>query len=458
MRRFFTILIGFCIVSAGFFGGFSFDILQTAGQNPRSAALRLQHVPSKVAMVLRPASANAAEESLSPVKAYAEVLRTIKTDYYGPTPSTTKLTYTAIRGMIRALNDPYTTFWNPEEFARQMEDTRGDFGGIGATLEMTKAKKVLIVEPIENSPAERAGIRAGDVILAVDGKPVQGLNINSVVSRIRGKEGTRVRLTLQRKDQMFEKTITRAMVHSPIIKARMQDEEAKIGYIALEQFNEQADEKFDQALRRLESTGMRSLIFDLRSNPGGLLNVAQDVASRFVHAGKVVIVQERNGSRSSLDVNKKKHRSPLERGAYPVVVLVNGGSASASEIVAGAIKDHNVGTLVGTTTFGKGLVQTIIPLGDNSAVKITTQRYFTPNGTDINKKLDANGKQISGGITPDYVVERTEKDIAAERDAVLAGLSDREAAAKFDAQINKATELLKNGTAARLSSRRTTQR
>ncbi len=454
MRRFFTILIALCVVSAGFFGGFSFDILRTVGKDPRAAARRLQHVPLKVAMALRPASAHAADESLSPESAYASVLRTIKTDYYGPTPSTTRLTYTAIRGMLRALNDPYTSFWTPDEFARQMEDTRGDFGGIGAKLEMTKDKKVLIVEPIPNAPAEKMGILAGDVILAVDAKPIQGLNINSVVSRIRGKEGTRVRLTLQRDAQIFDKTITRAMVHSPIIKARMQDEDAKIGYIALEQFNEQADQQFDDALRRLEAKGMKALIFDLRSNPGGLLNVAQDVASRFIHEGKVVIVQERNGSQSSLNVNSSKHRSPLERGAYPVVVLVNAGSASASEIVAGAIKDHNVGTLVGTKTFGKGLVQTIIPLGDNSAVKITTQRYFTPNGTDINKKVDASGKQISGGITPDYVVEVTDKDIEAMREAQRKNPND----SRFDPQLLKALEVVKSKMAGTVPRVRTTQR
>jgi carboxyl-terminal processing protease len=328
-----------------------------------------------------------------------------------------------------------------------MEDTKGDFGGIGAQLDVNEKKQVYIDEPMENSPAARKGVQRGDIILAVDGRLVQGLSTGAVVSRIRGKEGTNVRLTLQRGARTFDLVIQRAIIHSPIVKARMQDAAAGVGYIALAQFNEQADEQFQRQLSQLEKKGMKALIFDLRGNPGGLLNIAQDLASRFIPSGKIVIVQERNGRESSLDVETRKHQSrALVSGKYPVVILVNGGSASASEIVSGAIKDHRVGTLIGTTTYGKGLVQTIIPVSGDAAVKVTTQRYFTPNHLDINKKLDESGKQIGGGITPDIEVKITDEDTERMQKAYKANPND----ASHDPQLNKAVSVLKDQLAGKL--------
>lgn len=451
MRRFFTGLIAVTIVCAGFLCGFSGDVLQSAARSPQgiqSAAVGLSVLPAKLALALRPSSAFAADaDALPPVTTYFEVMNQIRGDYYSAAPSATKLTYAAIRGMLKTLNDPYTTFWTPAEYREQMEETRGDFDGIGAVLDMTKDKRVIIIEPIENSPAAKKGILPGDVIVRVDGKSVLGMDVNAVVSRIRGRAGTPVALSLLRKGQtrLLELSITRAVIHSPIVEWRMQDEQAKIGYINLKGFNEQSDIQFAEALRKLESRGMKALIFDLRGNPGGLLNVAQDVASRFIAKGPLVWVAERNGSRTSLDVEPEKHQSRLDTGAYPLVVLVNGYSASASEIVAGAIKDYGVGTLVGTTTFGKGMVQTIIPLPDQSAVKITTQHYFTPKLNDINKKVDETGKQISGGIKPDVVIEISQKDIDALAEAVRA---NPEAArslrsnTQYDPQLRKAVAIL----------------
>ncbi len=393
MRRFFKVLVVLTVVGAGFIGGFTADVLQRAPHNPQGAALSLRMLPANLALLLRSAPARAADASLSPVETYFTVMNTIRGDYYGPTPppAATKLTYTAISGMLKTLNDPYTSFWTPEEYRKQMEETKGDFVGIGAILGMTKEKQVFIEEPIENSPASKEGVLPGDIIVKVDGKPILGMDLDKVVERIRGEKGTPVTLSLLRKGKVLDVTITRAQVYSPVLRYRMQDEQAGIGYIRLLGFNEQADQRFAGAARA-RGPGMRALTC-LRGNPGGLLNIAQDVASRFIDKGPLVWVQEKNGKKVSLDVEPDKHQSRLDRGEYPVVVLVDGASASASEIVAGAIQDYGVGTLVGTTTFGKGLVQTIIPLQNESAVKITTQHYFTPKMHDINRKFDESGKQ-----------------------------------------------------------------
>lgn len=459
MRRFFTLLVGFCVVAAGFFGGFSRPLWQSGGDGnnsgpSRDLRYRLRLVPAQVAFALRPPSAQAAQGNKGDLllqETYADVLRAIRANYYGAQPSAaptpTKLTYAAIQGTLRTLNDPYTVFWTPKEFATQMEDTKGDFGGIGAQLDVNEKKQPYIAEPIENSPAVKKGILRGDVIVAVDKKPVKGLNISSIVSRIRGKPGTTVTLTLLRGDKTFDVALQRDIIHSPIVKSRMQDAEAGIGYIGLAQFNEQADEQFARAFSQLEQKGLKALIFDLRGNPGGLLNIAQDVASRFISSGAVVIVQERSGRESPLNVEPNKHQSrALAEGKYPIVVLVNGNSASASEIVSGAIKDHEVGTLIGTTTYGKGLVQTIIPVSGEAAVKVTTQRYFTPNHVDINKKLDDAGKQISGGITPHIEVKVTDKDLEAMQKAFKADPNDT----SKDPQLNRAVSVLRDQLAGKL--------
>lgn len=461
MRRFFQGLVALTVICASFVGGFSLDALQEAAARREGAIVSLRMLPIKLALLLQPPAARAqGEKSLEPIGTFMSVMDTIRGDFYGPkpAPTPTKLTHAAIRGMLRTLNDPYTSFWTPDEYKKQMEDTKGDFVGIGAVLDMTKDKKVVIVEPIDNSPALRKGILPGDIIVRVNGKPILGLDLTEVVKRIRGERGTPVTLSLLRKGspKLIDLTIIRAQVHSPVVKFRMQDKEQKIGYIQLSGFNEQADRQFAEALARLEAQGMRALIFDLRSNPGGLLNVAQDIASRFIDQGPLVWVQEKNGNKTSLDVEPDKHQSRLNTDGYPLVVLINGFSASASEIVAGAIKDYEVGTLVGTTTFGKGLVQTIIPLPDQSAVKITTQRYFTPKRNDINKKFDDGGKQISGGIKPDIVVELTDKDNEAVREALrknpelIRTIRDD---IRYDPQLRKAVEVLQEKLGAKTAQR-----
>lgn len=466
MRRFFQSFLATTLVGAAFVGGFTVDTLQGApGRSPRATLGLLQTLPpALLARALQPAFARAQDTSaaLEPTDTFFSVMNTIRGDYYNPqaagetvktAPAATKLTYAAINGMLGSIKDKYTEFWEPEEYRQNIEETKGDFVGIGAELGLTKDKKVMIIEPIDGSPAKKKGVLPGDVIVRVDDKPVVGLNIDQVIERIRGEAGTPVGLTLLRTDKdgaekPVQFSITRAVVHSPTVKWRMFDKEAGIGYIKLSMFNEQADPQFAAALARLEGQNMKALIFDLRNNPGGLLTSAQDVASRFVDSGPVVWVKDKV-RRTPIDVEPAKHDGRLNKNAYPVVVLVNGGSASASEIVSGAIKDTKAGTLVGTTTYGKGLVQTIMPVGEDAAVKITTQHYYTPAGTDINKKFDEKtGKQISGGVKPDIEVELTEKDGEAMRDALRANPLDRTAGDKLDPQLTKAVEVLKEKLAA----------
>jgi carboxyl-terminal processing protease len=223
---------------------------------------------------------------------------------------------------------------------------------------------------------------AGDIILKVDDKAVLGMDITKVVSLIRGNPHTPVTLTIARKGATapVKITIIRDYVHQEVVVWKMIDPVHKIGYIALFQFNEESDPQIDHALTELQKQGMKALVFDLRGNPGGLLNVAQDVASRFVDSGPIVWEKERGVDMHSLNVEIKQHNHPQ----YPLAVLVNSGSASAAEITSGAIKDNKTGVLIGETTFGKGLVQTVIPLPDHSAVAITTAHYYTPAKHDIN--------------------------------------------------------------------------
>ena len=451
MRSLVKGFVGVSVITAGFFCGFNADVLKDAPRTPvRTTLYRLEAAPpTLLARLARPSTAHAAQVTLDPTETYLAVLNTVRGDFLNPAgaaaPDPTKLTYAGINGMLATLNDRYTEFWTPQEYRQNMEETSGVFAGIGAKLDETKDNRVMITEPLENSPAARKGVLAGDVVLAVNGRPTLGLTVDKVIELIKGEAGTTVRMTLERKGRKapLSVAITRAYVQSPVVEWRMEDERNRIGYIYLEMFNEQADQQFATALSKLEKQGMKGLIFDLRDNPGGLLNIAHEIASRFVPNGPVVWVKEKNGQMSSMNVVQRKHQGRLATGSYPIVVLVNGNSASASEIVSGAIRDHGVGTLVGTTTYGKGLVQTIIPLGDDSAVKITTQHYFTPKKQDINRKFDEKGRQIAGGIKPDVEVAITDRDLDRMQAARRSNPLDRKAMDQHDPQVQKALGLLR---------------
>ena len=451
-RRAIKAFLATSVLLVAFLCGFNISLFRTAlagGQSGPAAALwRARTLPPLLARALRPASASAEDdEGLGPVETYQKTLALIRSDYYRPRadrPNATRLTYAAIDGMIATIGDRYTEFWTPDEYRDNLQETTGNFVGIGARLDTTRDKRVVIIEAIENSPAARAGILPGDIIAGVNGKALLGADVMKVIGQIKGPEGSLVKLTIERKGKPILFNLRRAVVHTPIVEARMEDPARGIGYISLGMFNEQADTQFDAALQKLEKQGMKALVFDLRNNPGGLLQVAQDLASRFIPDGPIVWVKEKNGRMSSLNVEGDRHRSPLYKGAYPVVLLVNGSSASASEIVAGAIQDAHAATLVGTRTYGKGLVQTIIPLENDAAVKITTQHYFTRDKHDINVHRDPDGRPAStnGGVVPDVVVEFTERDIAAQREALRTNPQDKTAADRLDPQLRRGLDIL----------------
>ncbi|MBV8198202.1 MAG: S41 family peptidase [Candidatus Eremiobacteraeota bacterium] len=299
------------------------------------------------------------------------------------------LSYVAIDGMMRAVNDRYTVFLTPKEFAGLNQGLDGgDFGGTGIVIQIDdKTKYVSVENVVPDGPADKAGVEQDDLITAIDGASTKGMSLNAASSKLRGKEGTRVTLTIEREGTTVAPVaITRAKIHQLSVYEKLLP--GKIGYIALTVFGRETGNELNAALDRLEREGARALVLDLRDNGGGYLEAAVAVSSKFIPSGPIVSVESRASNITTLDADNTAI-SPI-----PLVVLVNGYTASASEITSGAIQDSSVGTIMGTKTFGKGVVQTIYPLPDGSAIKITTARYLTPRNRDINHL----------GITPDVVV------------------------------------------------------
>jgi len=401
------------LIAFSFISGFAYQDV-SASRDAGTLIGSLSALPSRLQTAIG-SELTESSADLPPVQTFWDVFSYVEANYYGDgRKKSDELCYAAISGMLGALGDRYTRFLDPDQNKQMQEDNRGDFEGIGAKLEM-KESQVRIAQPLEDSPAKAAGIRKGDVIVKVDGKPTQGLELEDVVKMIRGPRGTSVTLTIRRIDaaDTFEVTIVRKVITSPIVEWRVEDESSKIGYIQLSQFNEKSDLLFDKALTDLESKGMRGLILDLRGNPGGLLDVAIEIGSRLIDKGDIVVIQDKGGRQSRYGVQSQQQNHRL----YPLVVLIDGSSASASEIIAGAIQDHKAGTLVGTDSFGKGKVQTIMSLPDGCAVVITTAKYFTPSLRDVDKLK----------IHPDVVVEPSDDDIKND----------------VDSQLNKAVEILK---------------
>ncbi|WP_324668204.1 S41 family peptidase [Geochorda subterranea] len=352
-----------------------------------------------------------------------EVVGVIKTHYLEPIGTLDLLAaYVrtgSINGMLReAVKDPYTRYMDARAFQQLQVETTGHYAGIGVYIGI-KEGRLTVVAPIPGTPAARAGLRAGDWIVEVDGRATADMSQDEASALIRGPQGTTVRLTIERDGQRFTVAIEREEIDVPAVAA-VQLLPAGIGYVRLLQFSERAGRETEAALESLERQGYRALILDLRNNPGGLLTAAIDVANLFLSDGPIVHVVGRSGERNTIDA------SPLRtRPRVPVVVLVNNGSASASEIVAGALRDRGVATLVGTATFGKGLVQTIIPLRRGDAVVVTTQRYQTAGGHFIDQE----------GIEPDVVVEVSPEQ--AERLPLVEDRVDPD-----DVQLQKAVEIL----------------
>lgn len=298
----------------------------------------------------------------------------------------------ALKGMVKVLNDPYSSYLDNQDFAALSTMTEGHFGGVGMVMGQQKDGRFVVVSPIEDTPAFQAGIKAGDILLKIDGNDLSGQNLNQVVKQIRGEDGSQVTLTLQRGDEApRDITITRSDIKLKSVYGRM--DEGHIGYIRVTNFNEDTAGDFGAKLQELKDQGMEALVLDLRDNPGGLLESGVGVARYLVPKGPIVSVTDKDG-------NTQTESSTLESVGFPLAVLVNHGTASAAEIVSGAIQDTGSGRLFGGKTYGKGVVQNIFLLSNKTAVKLTVARYYTPSGRSIDKV----------GITPDQVVEATDEE------------------------------------------------
>ncbi len=353
--------------------------------------LKAHHVRAKLAVPdVPPAAAE------SQVDAEANQIFTTALHGYGRLADSQDLTYAAIDGALASLHDPYTVFLTPREKRQLTEFIQGgDFGGIGIYIgKDAKTNQVNVILPIAGTPAARAGLKQGDVILKVDGHPTRGLELDTVMNMIRGKAGTIVHMTIQRGRNIREYAIEREVIQVPSLTSRMMD--GDIGYIQLYDFGEHSAQEVSDALDQLLHQGAKAFILDLRNNGGGLLDAAVDISSKFIPDGPIVSRIDRQGHVETDDADQDAIPP------HPLVVLVNQYSASASEITAGAIQDAKVGVLIGTRTFGKGVVQTIYDLPGGCALKVTTQRYLTPNGRDINKK----------GIDPNIVVPMDYRNIS----------------------------------------------
>jgi carboxyl-terminal processing protease len=329
------------------------------------------------------------ESAYGKLKVLADVFAIVERNYVEPVKAN-NLINGAINGMLETL-DPHSNYMAPEVYKEMQTETRGSFGGIG--FEITIRDKVLtVVAPIEDTPASRAGIQSGDMILRIDGKSTKDMTLMEAVKLMRGPQGTQVTITVMRQGFTEPKdfTLTRAII--PIRSVRFKTLEPGYGYIKVSQFIERTFSDLENALKKIESKEkpLKGLILDLRNNPGGLLEQAVKVADLFLESGMIVYTEGRvEGQKMKFFVQKKEKVQE-----YPMIVLVNGGSASASEIVAGALQDQGRAVILGTQTFGKGSVQTIIPLEDGSALRLTTARYYTPNGRSIQAQ----------GIAPDIAV------------------------------------------------------
>ncbi len=388
------------------------------------------------------------EETYRLLALFGDVFERVRAEYVEP-PSEKEMIEAAITGMLAAL-DPHSSFLNADRFQDMQVNTRGEFGGLGIQVTM-EGGYVKVISPIDDTPAFRAGIEAGDVITHLDGETVQGLTLQEAVDRMRGKVGSDIRLTVVREGrEPFDVAITRAVIKITSVRSRA---EGNVGYVRITSFNEQTESGLKRAVEGLRDDlgdDFQGLVLDLRNNPGGLLDQAVAVSDAFLDQGEIVSTR----SRKAEDTQRFNAREGDLVDGLPVVVLINGGSASASEIVAGALQDHRRAVVLGTKSFGKGSVQTIMPLSGNGAMRLTTARYYTPSGRSIQAK----------GVDPDIEVkqarieeiagngrERSEADLRGaldsdgnttpeEGEAAAEGADD---AAPVDYQLSRALDLIR---------------
>src|SRR5882762_1613316 len=339
-------------------------------------------------------------ETYKQLNLFGEVFERVRADYVDDV-SDNSLVESAINGMLTSL-DPHSNYLNTKNFNDMKVQTRGEFGGLGIEVAMENGL-VKVVSPIDDTPAARAGLKPGDLITHLDGEPVQGMTLPEAVEKMRGPVSSEIKLTIRREGRdPFDVKLTRATIRIQSVRSHLEGD--NIGYIRVTTFNEQTDTGLNNAMKSLKQQAGNKLvgvILDLRNNPGGLIDQAVSVSDAFLEKGEIVSTRGRRGE----DAQRYNARAGDIAAGLPMVVLINGGSASASEIVAGALQDHHRAILLGTRSFGKGSVQTIIPLAGHGAMRLTTARYYTPSGRSIQAK----------GIDPDIVVDAAKIEKTAEK-------------------------------------------
>jgi carboxyl-terminal processing protease len=372
------------------------------------------------------------EDEYKYLRMFTDALRIIKENYVEQV-SMKDLIYGALNGMTKSL-DPFSSFFTPKQYEGFRQETEGEFGGVGIEIGMEKGRPV-VISPIDGTPAFRAGIKPGDVILEINGEDTSNMSLIDVVQRIRGKVGTKVQLTIYRKgmEKPMKIELERALIKIESVRWTTLGD---VGYIKLSQFNENVGVQVERALKELTSQRVKGIILDLRNDPGGLLSEAVNVADLFLPEGKLVVyTRSRNGETQKYFARRK----PAVPDDLPVIVLINKGSASASEIVAGALQDYKRAVILGEKSFGKASVQNIIPLEDGSALKLTVAYYYTPLGKLIHNR----------GIVPDVQVAMEEKQEEALQEAIrqkkLEGKSGLILLPEKDPQLSKAIELIRSG-------------
>lgn len=350
---------------------------------------------------------SATEASLSKLSSLESIIDL----YYLDKVDNKKLEEGIYKGLFSGLDDPYSVYYTADEYAKLQEDIDGVFVGMGAYVSQnTETGIIIVTKAFDNSPAKKAGIKDGDIIYKVEDKEVTGEDVDKVVSMIKGKENTKVKLTIYRQSEKkyIDVEITRAKVEVPSIEAKMLNKKKGIAYIQIVEFQENTYKQFASAIEKLKKQGMKSVIFDVRNNPGGRYDIVCQILDDLLPEGTLVSTKDKYGK-------EEKQTSDAKALNMPMVVIQNENSASASEIFAGAIQDFKAGTIIGTRSFGKGIVQQMWPLNDGSAIKLTVEKYYTPSGKNIHGK----------GITPDVEVKASTKG-------------------NKDVQLNKAIEILEN--------------
>ena len=369
------------------------------------------------------------EETYRLLALFGDVFERVRAEYVEP-PSEEEMIEAAITGMLTSL-DPHSSFLNAKNFKDMQVNTRGEFGGLGIQVTM-ESGYIKVISPIDDTPAFRAGIEAGDILTHLDGESVQGLTLTEAVDRMRGKVGSDIRMTVVREGrEPFDVSITRAIIKITSVRSRV---EGDIGYIRITSFNEQTDVGLKRAVEKIDDElgdKIQGYVLDLRNNPGGLLDQAVAVSDAFLERGEIVSTR----SRDPEDTQRFNAREGDLVEGMPLVVLINGGSASASEIVAGALQDHRRAVVLGTKSFGKGSVQTIMPVSGNGAMRLTTARYYTPSGRSIQAK----------GVDPDIEVKQSRiEEIASNRprrtEADLRGALDTSGASENDTEGAETSE------------------